>query len=416
MKKKLLFASKLNPHHCMIVFAPYPLGETRVQREAEALVRSGYDVDIICLRLPGESIIDFYKGVRIFRLKYRLPRGLLKGGGLTEKFLKYLRFFFSAGIQVTKLFFQIKYATIQVHNLPDFLVFCTMVPKLFGASIILDLHDLMPEFYAGRFGQTSSFSARLILKQEQLSCRFADHVITVSEHWRQALIKRGLPPNKCSVIMNVADDQIFRKLISNQSHIKPQNQFRLIYHGTFVERYGLDLVIKAIDLVRNEIPGIHLLLVGDGTYLPEIEALVKKFNLYDYVTIKPLQLAENLPAMIHSCNLGVVPYRNDVFTDGLIPTKLLEYASMGLPVIASRTTAISAYFGDANVEFFTPGDVNDLANRILYLFHNPKQMSELAHRSENFNKIYNWDQISKEYVSLIDCLRVNNPEPNGPTP
>ena len=41
--------------HCMIVFAPYPLGETRVQREAEALLKHGYEVDVICVRLPGET-------------------------------------------------------------------------------------------------------------------------------------------------------------------------------------------------------------------------------------------------------------------------------------------------------------------------------------------------------------------------
>lgn len=193
----------------MIVFATYPLGETRVQREAEALVRAGYKVDVICIRIPGDPALSEYKGVKIYRQKYRSPISLLNSGGLSEKFLKYLRFFFTAGIRVTQLYFKKKYSTIQVHNLPDFLVFCTLIPKLLGVPIILDLHDLMPEFYAGRFGHGTSFSARLIRLQEQMACRFADHVITVSEHWREALIERGVPAKKCSVVMNVADDHIF---------------------------------------------------------------------------------------------------------------------------------------------------------------------------------------------------------------
>ena len=244
--------------HCMVVFALYPLGETRVQREAEALVRHGYEVDVICIRIPGEPSMDEYKGVKIYREKHRLPFNLARGSGLSEKFLKYLRFFLSAAIRVTWLNFHKRYATIQVHNLPDFLVFCTLIPKMLGVPVILDLHDLMPEFYAGRFGQSSSLMARLIRWQERLACRFANHVITVSEHWRQALIQRGVPENKCSVVMNVADESIFHPNGSGHIRSTRNGEFRLIYHGSMHQRYGLDLAVEAIDRLRHEIPGIHL--------------------------------------------------------------------------------------------------------------------------------------------------------------
>ena len=66
---------------------------------------------------------------------------------------------------------------------------------------------LIPEFLMRRLHQdTNSLPMRLVRPQERLSCRFADHVVTVSEHWCQALIQRGLPAYKCSVTMNVADD------------------------------------------------------------------------------------------------------------------------------------------------------------------------------------------------------------------
>ena len=41
---------------------------------------------------------------------------------------------------------------IHVHSVPDFLVFAALVPKLLGARIILDIHDILPEFYASKFG------------------------------------------------------------------------------------------------------------------------------------------------------------------------------------------------------------------------------------------------------------------------
>jgi len=396
--------------HCMIVFAPYPLGETRVQREAEALIKHGYGVDVIAIGLPGEPIQDEYKGVKIYREKYRLPGFFSKGSGLLVKFLKYIRFFFNAGYRVTQLNRRNHYSSIQVHNLPDFLVFCALLPKLQGVPVLLDLHDLMPEFYSGRFGQGNSFAARLIRLQERLACRFADHVITVSEHWRQALIRRGVPETKCSVVMNLADESIFTP--STRSEVQPDQNgsFRLIYHGAIVDRYGLDLAVKAVDLVKGEIPGIHLSLIGRGEFLPRIIQMVKELHLERHVSIEDLHIAEELPQMICACHLGIVPYQNDVFTDGLLPTKLMEYAALGLPAVAARTTAIKAYFSDANTEFFEPGNVDDLARCITLLYHNPDRLAELARGSENFNRRYNWARISEEYVALVDRLNGSAPK------
>ena len=397
--------SKPGLRHCMVVFSVYPLGETRVQREAETLVRNGYEVDVICFRLPGESAVDCYQGVTVYREEIRIPVTLSKISALGKRFYAYLQFFLSAAIRVTRLHLQNHYGTIQVHNLPDFLVFCTLVPKLLGIPILLDLHDLMPEFYAGRFGQRSSFTLQLIQIQERLACRFADHVITVSEHWRQALIKRGVPADKCSVIMNVPDNQLFYTLNSNNPRAQTRQEFQLVYHGSMHERYGLDLAVQAIDRVRHEIPEVHLSLIGDGPFLPVLKAMVSDLDLNEYIHFEPLRLAEELPGIIRSCDLGIVPYRSDIFTDGLLPTKLMEYAALGIPAIAARTTAIREYFSGANVELFEPGNVEDLARCIMSLYHDPERMANLARGSQNFNQRYNWAKIGDAYVALVSKLR-----------
>jgi glycosyltransferase involved in cell wall biosynthesis len=392
------------PKHCMVVYALYPLGETRVQREAEALIRAGYEVDVICIRFHGQPALDKYKGVNIYREKDLFPINHSKSKGIMGKLLEYLSFFLSAFFRLTKLHLKRNYSTIQVHNLPDFLVFCTLLPKILKVPIILDLHDLMPEFYAGRFTNSKPLIARLIRIQERLACKYADHVITVSEHWRQALIQRGVPEKKVSVVMNVADEIIFHpsEQARDYSHIK--ESFRLIYHGTFVERYGLDLAIRAIDQLRWDIPGIHLTLIGRGEYLPYLIRLTDELNLKDYITIEKLHLAEELPDLILSCDLGIAPYKNDVFTDGLVPTKLMEYAALGIPAVAASTTAIQAYFKDTMAEFFEPNNLDDLVRCILFLYKNPDQMAKLAHGCDTFNEHYNWTKISAEYTSLIEGL------------
>ena len=392
----------------MIVYATYPLAETRVQREAEVLIRHGYEVDVICMRLPNDLPIETYKGVRIYRERYRFPYLGFNNHGLVAKFLNYSRFFLSAVIRLTKLLIKNKYDVIQVHNLPDYLVFCAFIPKLLRIPIILDLHDLMPEFFAGRFNKRMPFMAKLIYWQEHLACKFADHVITVSEHWRQALMKRGVPEHKCSVVMNVADANIFSPCVDENYHRTRSDQFRLIYHGSIHERYGLDLAVVAVDNVRKEIPNIHLTLIGHGEFLPQIVGMVEERDLSQYITIENLHLAEELPGIIQSNDLGVVPYQNDVFTDGLLPTKLMEYAALGLPAIASRTTAIQAYFTDTNVEFFEPGNADDLARVIRNLYDNPSRLEELSRGSQKFNQRYNWSKVGAEYVALVEQVGHRN--------
>jgi glycosyltransferase involved in cell wall biosynthesis len=382
----------------MVVHAYYPLTETRVQREAEALVDAGYAVDVICLRERGERRRERHRGVEIHRLPVRVDKSRL-----WRQLLGYLHFFALAMVRLSRLHLRYRYSTVQVHNLPDFLVFCALAPKFQRVPIILDLHDLMPEFFAGRFGPGRRRSlAKLIRWQERLACRFADHVITVSDHWRQTLIGRGVAEHKCTVVMNVADERIFG---GRGAHSSTGHRFQLIYHGTVTHRYGLDLALRAVALAREEIPEIRLTILGRGDHMPALVELRRELGVEAYVELRDEYVtAEQLPEILGGADLGVVPYHDDAFTDGLLPTKLMEYAVMGIPCIAARTTAIEAYFQGTMVEFFAPGDVDDLARRIRELGRSPARRQALARGSRNFTRRHNWEQVGGQYVALVAAL------------
>ena len=391
----------------MIVHAGYPVGETRVQREAEALVQRGFEVDVICLRGTDNPPQEVYNQVHI----YRLPVRRRSWRGFAGQMLEYLAFFAMVMFKLSTSWLK-RYHTIQVHNLPDFLVFATWLPKLFGAKVILDLHDLMPEFFMARTGVGSdSLQAKLVYLEESLSCRFADHVITVSDHWRETLIYRGVSPSKCSVVMNLADERIFHRPPKGSDNSSlacglDDNHLRMLYHGTVTYRYGLDLVIRAMAQVRAEIPNIHFAIVGGGDdgYIADLHQLVADLQLDGSVTFKHLVPVEELPGLIMNADLGIVAYRDDVFTNGLVPTKLMEYAAMELPAIASYTAAIRSYFEDTMVEFFTPGDVQDLARCMLRLHRDRSRLVELARNAARFNQSYNWTTQSAGYGALIERL------------
>jgi len=386
--------------HCMVVYAAYPYYETRVQREAEALIARGHEVDLICPRVMDDPLVDRHGGVNIYRVKLRWERKKSQ----TAQMLQYLKFVLQTALKLNSLYFKRHYDVIQCHNLPDFLVFAALLPKLLGAHVILDLHDLMPEFYQGKFKQSAGkLMLRLVYLQERWSCRFADHVITVTKHWRETLIKRGVPADKCSVVMNLADTRIFHPLIkkaaSNDGYIN------LFYHGDMPERYGLDLVIRAVAQLHSQIPGLHLILLGGGQALDSLKGLTSNLGLDDG-TVEFIQgvHAEQLRPYFERADVGVVPYRDDIFTDSLLPTKLLEYAVLGLPTIAARTTTIAGYFDDDMVMFFKPDDLEALTSCIQRMATDCGCRERYSLGIQHFNDLHNWADESAAYAQLVETL------------
>lgn len=390
--------------HCMVVHSHYPIGEPRVEREAKALIQRGYQVDVICLRSDKEKPFERVDGVDIFRLPVQRHRGR----GPAFQMIEYMVFFILAFFRLSLLYLQRRYDSVQIHNLPDFLVFVALVPKLGGARIILDLHDLMPEFFASSFKAGMKHPAVRLLKiQEKLSCRFADHVITVTELWRKTLIERGVAAEKASVVMNVADEAIFRRVAIpiTADERKPTRTFNLIYHGTLAHRYGIDLLIEALAKLRPQIPEIHLVIHGRGEFIEELRQQAKTLDVESLITFSTQYLPmTDVPRLIQQADLGIVPYRRDIFTDGILPTKLMEYVALGVPVLAADTPIIRQYFSEAMVQYFQPGDANDLARNILWLYEHRDRLATLAQNADQFNQQYSWNRIADSYAETLNRL------------
>lgn len=390
--------------HCMVVHSHYPIGEPRVERQAKALIQRGYQVDVICLRSNQEKPFERVDGVDIFRLPVQRHRGR----GPAIQMLEYLVFFILAFFRLSFLYLQRRYDSVQIHNLPDFLVFSALVPKLGGARILLDLHDLMPEFFASSFKKGMEHKAVRILKlQEKLSCRFADHVITVTELWRKTLIERGVAAEKVSVVMNVADEAIFQRVaITNAGKArKSTDSFNLIYHGTLAHRYGIDLLLEALAKVRPQIPGVHLVIHGRGDFIEELRRQAKELDVESLITFSTQYLPmTDVPRLIQQADLGIVPYRRDIFTDGILPTKLMEYVALGVPVLAADTPIIRQYFSETMVQYFQPGDASDLAKNILWLYQHRDRLAALAQNADQFNLQYSWNRIADSYAETLHRL------------
>ncbi len=384
-------------HHCMVVHAYYPLGETRVQRQAEFLVQKGYKVDVICLQNIDDKSEEIFNGVQIYRLPVNYKR--------SNPFFRVFNIIHSlvlASFQLYKLCKEKKYNTIQVHTHYNFYVFCAIIPKLRRIPIILDIHDLFAEFLCGRYEiSPNRLSEQFLFLEERISCRFADHIIAVTENARQILINRSVLKSKCSVVMNLADENIFNQNGFKYSIDNIKDQFHLIYHGSIIWFYGLEIVIKAINIVKNTIPNIKLTIIGEGHQKKELQYFINSLNIEKHVIFMNFQISDKLPNFIRKAHIGIVPMISNCHTEIILPTKLMEYASLCIPVICSKTKTVEDHCKNTMVEFVKSNDVNDLARCILELYKFPIRLKTLSKNSRTFNKKYNWTQESIKYLNVI---------------
>jgi glycosyltransferase involved in cell wall biosynthesis len=297
------------------------------------------------------------------------------------------------------------YAIVQVNSLPDWLIFAAIVPKLLGARLVLDLHECMPEYFATKYKLALDHPAvRLLMFLERASIGFADFVITCTDQMRERFVERGAPGEKIGVILNACDEDRFDP-DGYPPAIKDPGRFDLICHGTIDENYGLDVVVRAVALLRDRIPDLHLGIYGDGTHRTAVEALTKELGLEDHVFFSRGWLKqEDLLQRIAEADAGVVAIRRDAFRDLTHCNKMYDLVAMRRPLIISRTRAVEAYFGDECFQMFESGDERDLARAIYELYADARLRERLVHRATEVGEPYRWVHQREKYVGYFERL------------
>ena len=267
---------------CMLSHSVYD-SDNRVRRYAEELARRGDSVDAFALKLdPDQAGFGMLGGVKVHRIAYR-SRHRQK---TPWTFLwQILRFWASAVLKVSWSHFKKPYDLIHVHNVPDFLVFVALLPKLTGAKIILDIHDILPEFYVSKFGLSlNSLGARSTRLIERISARFADHVIVSNDLWRDKYAPRTLTTDRCSVFINSVDENIFR----DHPRTRFDQKLLVVFPGGLHWHQGLDLAIRAFPRVLSELPNAEFHIYGSGPMRESLIALTSELGLEGKVRILPM--------------------------------------------------------------------------------------------------------------------------------
>ena len=386
---------KINKNIAMVAYTYYST-DPRIKKEAEALVESGFNVDFFSLRKPGEFKFKTINGVKVYQLKCQHH----KGKSNFKYLFSYISFFLWVFFKITCFYFKKRYLLIHINNMPDLLVFTSLIPKIFGAKIILDIHDVMSEVYIGKNPlKYNNFLNKILIFQEYLSSKLSNYVIAVDKYHGNVISEHGVDSNKIKIISNFPDENLFKPSLKK---FKSKKNFTLVFHGTISRVYGLDTVIKGIKKAYKKIPNLKFKLIGEGDYEKEILALIKKLNLSGVIDFKNLLIPhEKIPQEIANSDLGIVscPQITAIFQN-----KFLEYISMWIPVLIEYNDKIYKYYKNYNLEFYNKNDPDSFAERLYYLYSNKKRYNDLEDTSKELSKKFKWSNEKKKYIDLVNLL------------
>ncbi len=380
----------------MLAYSFYE-SDNRIMRYARALVERGDEVDVIALAGDEkEPAYETVEGVNVHRIQTRMRNERNKYSYLW----RLTRFCSKSSFYLSRLQLKRRYDLVHVHNVPDFLVFSAWLPKLAGAKIILDIHDILPEFFANKFRKPEgSVYVKLLKYIEWLSVCFANHVIISNHFWFDKITSRSVSKKKCSVLTNYVDLNIFGSRRTRQD-----GKLIMLYHGGLQSHQGLDIAIRAFAQIRAGMPKAEFHIYGAGSVKPELQMLVQKLGLGAKIFFFDSVSMRRIAEIVANADLGIVAKRADSFGNEAYSTKIMEYMAEGVPVIVSKTKIDSFYFNDSVVRFFESGNENELAEAMYEVLMNQAFREKMIFRASEYVAQNCWDVRKGEYLTLVDSL------------
>jgi glycosyltransferase involved in cell wall biosynthesis len=377
---------------CLIVQHPYPK-DIRVRKEAMALLSHGHTVSLIALRDRGEPKEEIVEGVNVYRIAIEKRRS-----GIGRYLFEYVAFFALSFLKLNMLDLKEKFDVVHINTLPDFLVFSALIQKMMGRKIVLDMHEIMPEFFMSKFGVGFEHPmVRLLLFVEKISLKFADEVVTINEPIKRIFQTRAIPNKSITVVMNTVSASTVK---SNGK--RTHKGFNCVYHGTLTDLYGLDTAIEGFSKVGRKFPDLIFHIIGDGPSLPQLKQLTEQLNLQQSVVFHGEMAYDKLIDLLAEMDLGILASRKDVFLNLSFSNKLAEYIYLKIPVVSSDLDATKYYFNDNHILFFKAGDADDLGNKVEFAYLNKERIHTIAELAYEHSKDFDWDVMAKQYLEVIE--------------
>lgn len=371
--------------------------DNRVLRYAESLAARGDLVEVLALRRQAaDPVSTEVAGVKVHRLDDRFVKNERSPLAHLGPALRFLR---RATRWLATESSRRPFDLVHVHNMPDFLVFATLPLRWRGTRVILDIHDLTPEFYAAKFRDgRPSWTSALLRLLERASAAAADHLIVSNHLWREKYAARTGTTGRCSVFLNHVDSRVHHQGLRRRA----DHRTVILFPGSLHWHQGLDLALLAFREVSAEIPDAELHFYGDGGMKPALVALAAELDCRGLVRFHDPVPVREIAGVMADADLGIVPKRADAFGDEAYSTKIMEFMALGVPVVVAATRIDRHYFDESLVRFFQPGDAASLARTMLDALRDTDGTRARVAKALDYAARNNWASREGDYLQLVD--------------
>jgi glycosyltransferase involved in cell wall biosynthesis len=371
----------------------YPAHAT-LRRNVVQLLDVGISVDLLCLAgsTPPDSDDLTRAGlvVRCLHMDHRRS-------GALRYLVEYFAFFLWSLPRALVLSVRHRYAAVLVDNLPDFLVFVALIARWRGARVVLEMLELTPELTSARLRLDRGHPMLRVTRWvERIATRWADHVIVVSKQCMDIVVQRGLDAGRISVVPNTP---ALASLAG--SHEASGRAPFIVTHCSLVERYGVQVAIRALALMHHHWPDLTLRVLGEGEYRSALVELTHELGLDDHVLFRGFVPWSAAMEEIQQAAVGIVAIVADGYGELLLPTKLLEYADREVPVVCANLPTIAYHFPADSLAYFDPGDASGLAAQADRLLRDRKEARRQAERAKLAMRTLSWDAVAPCYMAAL---------------
>jgi glycosyltransferase involved in cell wall biosynthesis len=348
---------------------PY-LRDPRVRREANSLAAAGYKVSVIAPRgdgpARGRQVVD---GVSVYRF-----RKLSSSSTIPGHLLEYLFAALSIAGMILYVWFRQGFDIIHLANPPDSLIFLALPYKLLGKSVIFDQHDLCPELYGVKFGDSNDLIAKVLRCLERLSYAYADQVIVTNESYKRLALERGgLPSSKVTIVRNGPDLESAKEEDKIDAQVREKAPCILAFAGIIEDQDGLDYLIRILHALRYKVgrEDFCCLVMGSGHALEGAKKLALDLGLANHTWFTGwISDRQRYGSYLASSDICVSPEPSNAYNDRSTFVKIMEYMAAGKPIVAFHLceTLVSA---EKSAVYARCNDEHDFALNIASLMDDP---------------------------------------------
>jgi glycosyltransferase involved in cell wall biosynthesis len=278
--------------------------------------------------------------------------------------------------------------------------------------VVADLHENYPAglqvWYTNAFKKATIYNYGRWARYERAILRDVDAIVVVIEEARDRLVKLGVPVEKICVVPNTVSAETRAIPVDPEIIAQYRGRFVVSYIGGFASHRGLDTVIRALPLVRERVPNLRLVLVGDRneSYRRHLEGLARALRCEDLVEMTGLKPPDAIWSYIEASAVCLVPHARNPHTDTTIPNKIFQYMMRERPVIVSDCPPLARIARDTGGGLvFRWDDSAELARDIVELYSNESRRREMAAAGKRaVLDRYTWEKTSRPLVELYRKL------------